>query len=193
MKAEETAEFCRIVRLYFKAWPSYDFDVDDSRFLDLWWRKLREFDLCDVEQALDSLTDRLVSMPSVALVRGEADVHRKVREREYDSAREPQSKARELAKVAHEDNEEAEHLLQRHERFAFSVTIFQVAIALSAIAALARKKIVWLVSLAAGAMGLAFFIIGWLPAVKGEARAEHGSGHVPAHSGEEAPAASAHP
>ena len=122
-----------------------------------------------------------------------ADKFAEKAKREYDSANEPQLKARELAKVAHEDNEEAEHLLQRHERFAFSVTIFQVAIALSAIAALARKKIVWLVSLAAGAMGLAFFVIGWLPAVKGEAHAEHGSGHTPAHSSEGAPAASAHP
>ena len=93
---------------------------------------------------------------------------------EYDEAADPKSKAQRLQALAKEDNEEAERLLQRHERFAFSVTIFQVAIALSAIAALARKKFVWHISLAAGALGLAFFVIGWLPVAKSEAHEEHG-------------------
>jgi hypothetical protein len=42
------------------------------------------------------------------------------------------------------------------------VTIFQVSIALSAIAALARRQFVWWVSLAVGAAGVALFVVGTL-------------------------------
>src|ERR1700687_1656663 len=42
-----------------------------------------------------------------------------------------------------EKNEEADHLLHRHHQFALSVTLFQVSIALAAIASLARRKGMW--------------------------------------------------
>jgi len=70
--------------------------------------------------------------------------------------------ARELSKKVEESNERAERFLERHHRFALSVTMFQVAIALSAIAALTRRKILWYVGLAAGAVGLAMFLRGFL-------------------------------
>ena len=48
---------------------------------------------------------------------------------------------------------EADHLLHRHHGFANSVAIFQVAIALGAVAALTRNRLIWLGSLVLGVAG----------------------------------------
>ncbi len=73
--------------------------------------------------------------------------------------------AHELEKKVEENNVRAERFLERHHRFALSVTLFQVAIALSAIAALTRRKVLWWVGLGAGAFGLAMFVRGFLAVV----------------------------
>jgi hypothetical protein len=52
---------------------------------------------------------------------------------------------------------EADHLLQRHHGFANGVAIFQVAIALGAVAALTRNRLIWFGSLLLGMIGAAFF------------------------------------
>lgn len=52
--------------------------------------------------------------------------------------------------------------LRTHETFAAAVTLFQVAIGIAAIAALTRKRRFWLVSMAFGAAGLVFFVLGFL-------------------------------
>ena len=52
---------------------------------------------------------------------------------------------------------EADELLHRHHGFANAVTLFQVAIALGAVAALTRIRLVWLASGVLGLSGLAFF------------------------------------
>jgi hypothetical protein len=62
-----------------------------------------------------------------------------------------------------EQNEKSEHSLHVHHEFAKSVTIFQVAIALSAIAALTRRKPMWWISLGVGVAGAVFFVLGLLP------------------------------
>ncbi len=54
---------------------------------------------------------------------------------------------------------EADHLLHRHHGFANSVAIFQVAIALGAVAALTRNRLIWLGSLALGLAGAAFLAV----------------------------------
>jgi hypothetical protein len=54
----------------------------------------------------------------------------------------------------------SEHSLHVHHQFAKSVSLFQIAIALSAIAALTRRKPMWWVSLAVGVGGAAYFVIG---------------------------------
>ena len=54
---------------------------------------------------------------------------------------------------------EADHLLHRHHGFANTVAIFQVAIALGAVAALTRNRLLWLGSLALGLAGAAFFAV----------------------------------
>jgi hypothetical protein len=71
----------------------------------------------------------------------------------------------ELARVAHEKERErdrksadADHLLHQHHRFADSVALFQVAIALGAVAALTRVRLVWYGSMVVGVCGAALFL-----------------------------------
>jgi hypothetical protein len=63
-------------------------------------------------------------------------------------------KAREKEKERDERSREADHLLHAHHRFANAVALCQVAIALGAVAALTRSRIVWLGSLLVGAGGV---------------------------------------
>jgi len=64
-------------------------------------------------------------------------------------------KAREKEKERDAKEREADHLLHQHHRFALAVALFQVAIALGAVAALTRIKLVWAASVAVGLGGLA--------------------------------------
>ncbi len=57
--------------------------------------------------------------------------------------------------------ESAGHMKQ-HVTLARSVTLFQIAIALAAVAVLTKKRPLWLVSLALGAAGACFFVGGLL-------------------------------
>jgi len=70
-----------------------------------------------------------------------------------------------LARVAHDKERErdrksaeADHLMHLHHRFANSVALFQVAIALGAVAALPRVRLVWHGSMAVGVCGTAIFL-----------------------------------
>ncbi len=72
-----------------------------------------------------------------------------------------QPQAEQLSQQTEDLNAEAEGQLAQHQRFAVSVTLFQVAIGLAAIAALLRMPAVWWVSLAAGAIGLLSFVNGF--------------------------------
>lgn len=58
---------------------------------------------------------------------------------------------------ATEKANESVRLLQRHEWMARAVTMFQVAIALSAIAMLTKQRLFWRFGLGIGATGVAFF------------------------------------
>jgi hypothetical protein len=75
---------------------------------------------------------------------------------------EKQAEAEKLGKEVAEGDTEARHHLDMHHQFARAVTVFQVAIALAAIAALTRRKFLWWVSLAIGAGGGLFFVLGFL-------------------------------
>ncbi len=66
-------------------------------------------------------------------------------------------KARELERRRDERSREADHLLHRHHRYADAVALFQVSIALGAVAALSRSRLVWYGSMAVGAAGIALF------------------------------------
>jgi hypothetical protein len=61
-----------------------------------------------------------------------------------------------------ERNLASERYLERHHQFALAVTLFQIAIALGAIAALARRQLLWWVGLLASIVGIAFSIRGLL-------------------------------
>lgn len=70
-----------------------------------------------------------------------------------------QAKARELEKERDHKTDEAARLLTRHHAFANAVALFQVAIALGAIAALTKVRLVWGASLVLGSIGLVFFAL----------------------------------
>ncbi len=57
---------------------------------------------------------------------------------------------------------EADELLERHHHYASAVALFQVAIALGAIAALTRMRIVWIASMLVGGLGVVFGLLALL-------------------------------
>src|SRR5512143_750128 len=65
--------------------------------------------------------------------------------------------ARKLEAERDEKSKEADHLLHEHHGFANAVALFQVSIALGAVAALTKNRLVWLGSLALGAAGAVLF------------------------------------
>jgi len=74
-----------------------------------------------------------------------------------DEQEEIKTKADRLERERDARSREADHLLQQHHGFANAVALFQVAIALGALAALTRSRVVWLASLSLGGVGFAFF------------------------------------
>lgn len=87
-----------------------------------------------------------------------------VRLREYMSAAEKEfAKTASLREEAQKLEEESREMIERHHHFAWSVALIQVAIALSAIAALTRMRIVWAGSLLIGLIGIILFVMGLMP------------------------------
>src|SRR5262245_6918448 len=71
--------------------------------------------------------------------------------------------AKDLEKEAQEETKLSDHSLEHHHRFAYAVTMFQVSIALAAVAALSRQKAIWLVGLMISLLGIVYFLDGfWL-------------------------------
>jgi Domain of unknown function (DUF4337) len=77
-----------------------------------------------------------------------------------EEQKEIKTKANELEKERDQKNEEAEHLVHLHHRFASAVALFQVSIALGAVAALTRNRLVWGGSIAVGMGGIVLFLMG---------------------------------
>src|SRR6266576_860685 len=69
------------------------------------------------------------------------------------------AKAEGLERERDARSREADHLLHQHHGFANSVALFQVAIALGALAALTRNHAIWVASLCLGVIGLGFFAL----------------------------------
>ncbi len=76
-----------------------------------------------------------------------------------DDQAEIQKKARELESERDAKSKEADHLLHRHHGFANAVALFQVSIALGAVAALTRARGVWIGSLVLGLAGIALSVV----------------------------------
>lgn len=81
------------------------------------------------------------------------------RKRYEGEQKEISEKAKEFEKQRDEKAGEADELLHRHHGYANSVALFQVAIALGALAALTRVKLVWYGSLLLGAGGIVVFAL----------------------------------
>ncbi len=65
-----------------------------------------------------------------------------------------------IKKVAEEDEQSSEGHLQRHIILSRCVTLLQVAIAISAISIITRRRFMWYAGMALALAGVCFFIIG---------------------------------
>lgn len=65
-----------------------------------------------------------------------------------------------VKKSAEEDENESEAHLQHHLTFSRSVTLLQVAVAISAISIITRKRFLWYAGMAIALVGAWFFIMG---------------------------------
>jgi hypothetical protein len=99
----------------------------------------------------------LISMDRVPQPSLDADLARYQKEQAEISA-----SSKKLEKLSREQEEEAERLIHRHHRYAASVALLQVAVALSAIAALAGNRWMWLLSLMIAVTGAGVFLDGFL-------------------------------
>lgn len=70
--------------------------------------------------------------------------------------------AEEKEKERDEKSDESDHLLHQHHRFPNAVALFQVSIALGALAALTRNRAVWWGSMLVGLSGIPLFILAFL-------------------------------
>ena len=70
----------------------------------------------------------------------------------------------ELFKKGNELEQDAGHEMKTHQVFAKSVTLFQIAISIGAIAALTKRQRFWFVSLVCGVIGLVYFVQAFLAA-----------------------------
>jgi len=69
--------------------------------------------------------------------------------------------AKELEKEVKEDGERSTQNMEHHHRFAYAVTMFQISIALAAVAALSRQKFVWFAGLVVAVLGFVYFLDGF--------------------------------
>src|SRR5512135_811545 len=93
----------------------------------------------------------------IALGKTPPDELSKNQERYAEDQARSKEKAEELEKQRDEKSNEADHLMHRHHFFAQSVALLQVSIALGAVAALTRKRLVWIGSAALGLIGAGVF------------------------------------
>jgi hypothetical protein len=70
-----------------------------------------------------------------------------------------QRQAAALERQRDERSREADALLEQHHHYATAVALFQIAIALGAIAALTRVRLAWVASLVTGALGIAALLL----------------------------------
>jgi Domain of unknown function (DUF4337) len=73
-----------------------------------------------------------------------------------------QKEQKEIEEKAHHEEHESREHMEHHEMLAKSVTAFQVAIAMSAIAVLAKKRALWYLGLVLGVLGTGLFVKGLL-------------------------------
>jgi hypothetical protein len=87
----------------------------------------------------------------ITKVRAEADRYKSEQEDIQKEAHKLEQEQKELADKSRQD-------LERHHRFAYAVTVLQVAIGLSAIAALIERRGIWLIALLGGLAGIGLLL-----------------------------------
>ncbi len=107
----------------------------------------------------DAATDILTATKAAAET---VERSRKEAERLKGEQSEIQREAHKLEQERTELQDESRQMLERHHSFAYAVTLLQVAIGLSALAVLTGQRAVWYVALVAGAIGIAFFTMGFV-------------------------------
>jgi predicted cobalt transporter CbtA len=80
--------------------------------------------------------------------------------RDKEKAAQYQEEQAKIQREAEHKESEAKANFHKHEVFARSVTMFQIAIAIAAISALTKKRRFWFVSLAFGLAGVVFLLLG---------------------------------
>jgi len=81
-------------------------------------------------------------------------------EKDKEKAAKYQEEQTEIKAEAEQKEAEAKSNFHKHEVFARSVTMFQIAIAIAAISALTKKRRYWFVSLIFGLVGATFLVLG---------------------------------
>ena len=104
-------------------------------------------------KGIKSAVQEAVASPWAAIAKAPPAGIAEQRARYASEQAEIKNKAEDKEHLRDEKNAEADHLIHRHHGFARSVTLFQVAIALGAVAALTRSRAMWLGSLAVGLIG----------------------------------------
>jgi len=95
--------------------------------------------------------------PWLAMGRNPPPAYGEKMQRYGEEQKEIEAKAHEKERERDERLRESDHLLHKHHGFANAVALFQVSIALGAVAALTRFRLVWFGSLLAGGVGIIFF------------------------------------
>ena len=81
-------------------------------------------------------------------------------EKDKEKASQYQEEQSEIKREAEHKQTEAKANFHKHEVFARSVTMFQIAIAIAAVSALTKKRRFWFVSLVFGLAGAVFLVLG---------------------------------
>ena len=81
-------------------------------------------------------------------------------DRDKEKAAQYQEEQVEIKREAEHKQAEAKANFHKHEVFARSVTMFQIAIAIAAISALTKRRRFWFVSLVFGLAGVVFLVLG---------------------------------
>jgi lipopolysaccharide export LptBFGC system permease protein LptF len=103
------------------------------------------------ETEVDILSASHAPADTITKVRAEADRYRSEQQDIQNEARRLEQEQKELADKSRKD-------LERHHRFAYAVTVLQVAIGLSAIAALIERRGIWFIALLGGIAGVVFLL-----------------------------------
>jgi hypothetical protein len=83
-------------------------------------------------------------------------------DRDKEKAAQYQEEQAEIKREAEQMQAESKASFHKHEVFAGSVTMFQIAIAIAAISALTKERRFWFVSLIFGLAGTVFLALGWV-------------------------------